>query len=293
MWSSIGSDGIPRTVADLARAKIVVIGDAFEDEWVYGDVERISPEAPVPILRVRERHTSPGGAANVAANIEALGATATFLGKHAGRKTRFFDRQTLLRVDEEDDAPISEGYQAALLEALAAIPCDVLVLSDYAKGTLTPSLCQRLIAWAKEKGVKVVVDPKGDDWTKYMQADIVCPNHLELSHELRDGSSTVRDAIIGLRFLAIAETRGSEGVYLWERGSEVPTIIAGRNVPVKDVAGCGDTFVATLACALAVGFDLVTAARLANAAASVAVSKTGTSTVSPAELEEAMQCVNL
>ncbi len=277
-WGNVGSDGVHRTLSSLAMARVVVVGDAFEDEWVRGDVERISPEAPVPILRVRERHTSPGGAANVAANIEALGATATFLGKLCGRKTRFFDRQTLLRVDEEDDAPIPEGYQPSILEALAATPCDVLVLSDYAKGTLTPDLCQRLIAWAKEKGVKVVTDPKGKDWRKYEGSYVLTPNEHEYDNRTHGAGEHV------------IVTRGVDGadiVYFTGHRQR----IEGRPVTVRDVCGAGDTFTAALACALAVGFDLVTAARLANAAASVAVSKAGTSTVSLEELEDVL-CAN-
>ncbi len=281
-WGAICNDGIRRTVADLSKARIVVIGDAFEDEWVSGDVERISPEAPVPILRVRERHTAPGGAANVAANIEALGATATFLGKQCGRKTRFFDRQTLLRVDEEDDAPISEGYQATILEALAAAPFDVLVLSDYAKGTLTHDLCQRAIRWAEENRVKVIVDPKSADWQKYSGCDVICPNDAEYARS--EGKSWS----IGSAHILL--TRGADGMALLSPLAKQSdwTIIPGRAVDVRDVCGAGDTVIATLACALAVGFDLVPAARLANAAASVAVSKSGTSTVSPAEIEAAI-----
>lgn len=280
IWKHLGSDGKWLGVSDLSRARVVVVGDVMTDRWVYGLAMRLSPEAPVPVFIPKRTVETPGGAANVAANVQAMGATATLL--TAGvqpLKTRYVDRQTLLRVDEENPQPISEAHQAAILEALAPIECDVLVISDYAKGVCTPPLCQKLIHWAKDRGVKVVVDPKGMDWSKYDDCNVITPNRAEWEAL---GVVTPRGPC------DIIVTAGENGARIFSfdgKTIEIP----GRPVPVKDVAGCGDTFVATLSCALAVGMDLVTAARLANAAASVVVGKAGTAVCTPEELEAAME----
>ncbi len=265
------------SIRDLAKARVVVVGDAMVDVWVHGRVDRISPEAPVPVFVEERRQTRPGGAGNVVENLRALGCTVGYPYTVKGAtKTRYVvNNQQIFRADEEDCSAIDETTQQRSFERATQEPCDVMILSDYAKGALPASLCQRMIAWAKAKGVKVVVDPKGADWSKYAHADAITPNQ-------REWEAMVDCPPHG----ATLVTLGARGMHLHWLGehTEIPATNSG---PV-DVTGAGDTVVAVLAAALAVGFDLEQAARLANAAAGVTVGKFGTATCSLDELEAAM-----
>ncbi len=268
------------TIRDLSKARIVVVGDAMLDVWVHGKVERISPEAPVPVFVEEWREERAGGAANVVENLKALGCTVKLLGgdtKSAPHKTRYIvNHQQIFRCDFEDCSLIGE-HQVDRIMANLGEP-DVLIISDYAKGVCTPSLCQRLIQWAKERGVKVVADPKSDDWSKYDGAFILTPNLAEWVQGGR-GKRRVSDHLL--------TTRGADGMLLTildHTGINIPATNTG---PV-DVTGAGDTVVAVLSAALAVGFDLEQAARLANAAAGIVVGRFGTATCSLDELEKAM-----
>lgn len=266
----------------LAAARVVVVGDCGIDRWIYGRVERISPEAPVPIFIQESIDEMPGMAANVAENLDGLGVRRRLVDWFPGKpiKTRYVvGGQQLLRCDAGDtkipiDAEDADGIIEKTQKFVAQIDAAVLVISDYAKGVCTPDLCQRLIAWAKANGVKVVVDPKGLHWGKYDGCDVICPNRAEY-----DAAKYGCHIQMG----AILITDGALGMEL--RVPDNHTKFHAHEVCVKDVCGAGDTVVAALAASLAVGFSLEEAARIANAAAAVVVSKSGTSTASIEEVE--------
>lgn len=303
--------------------RILIIGDVMLDEFVWGDVHRISPEAPVPVVRVARRTYAPGGAGNVASNIVGLGGRAVLGGvvgddpqgqrlrqrlveEQVGvegllvdterptiTKTRILARgQQVVRIDVEERTALSGAREAAFLTwAEAAIQeADGCVLSDYNKGLFTPALTQRLLALAQEAGTPVVVDPKGKDYARYSGATVVTPN----VHEITEASAVAVEGLDGLAEAvevlqgvlgdaALLVTRGAEGMSLFAPEAE-PLHIAATAREVYDVTGAGDTVVGTLVLALAAGWDLGDAARLANQAAGIVVAKVGTATVTQAEL---------
>ncbi|MFT4150187.1 MAG: D-glycero-beta-D-manno-heptose 1-phosphate adenylyltransferase [Paracoccaceae bacterium] len=302
--------------------RVLCIGDVMLDRFHYGEVSRISPEAPVPVLKLSHTETMLGGAANTAANISTLGGNvdlAAPLGEdEAGRefaelirangrmrfsaatdprgtivKSRYSaNGQQLLRIDHEDPTALSPNAAAVLEQAvLAALPeCDIVVLSDYAKGALSPALCQSVIAAARRAGRPVVVDPKGSDFSRYRGASVVTPNERELAAAL--GRAPVDDddlasaaADLARRFDLgwVAVTRGRDGVTLVAAegaASHIPSFAR----EVFDVSGAGDSFVAGLVCALATGQPMADAVRYGNAVAGVAVGKAGTAVVWPREV---------
>ncbi len=312
----------------LAGAHAVVIGDLMLDRYVYGSVERISPEAPIPVLAIEREVAMPGGAGNVARNFAALGAQ-TIFGSTIGRdaagnelerlfaddrsitvhlavdasrrttvKTRFVGAtQQLLRTDSEQRAAMSDNTRRNLLERMGDLASgyDVMVLSDYGKGVLDGGFAAKLIGMAKAAGRKVVVDPKGRDYSPYRGADILTPNGVELAdatgmptREDADVEAAARKLIADLDLGALLATRGARGMTLVERDGAVFHLPA-RAVEVFDVSGAGDTVIAVLAAALAIGASSIEAAALANAAAGVVVSKLGTATCSLEELSRALQ----
>jgi len=307
---------------------IWVAGDIMLDEYIVGDVGRVSPEAPVPVVHVRDRMTRLGGATNVARQIAALGARVSLCGvigadaagntvlsacsengintDAVGRldsgptthKVRVLgQRQQLLRLDWEGSSPCPDDMAAGLVSTLEAGERPrVLVLSDYAKGFLTDRTVALLITAARRSGVPVLVDPKRRDLEAYGGATIVTPNLGEL--ELATGrrlagadDDSIADAARGV----LAGT-GLEAlvVTLGERGmlvvprDGVPTAIPAQRRAVFDVTGAGDTAVAVMALGLAAGADLVDASRLANVAAGIAVGEVGTAAVPPADLRAAL-----
>jgi len=306
----------------LAGARAVAVGDVMLDEYVWGHVSRISPEAPVPVVDVQGRSHVPGGAANVAAGVVALGGSAV-LGGVAGAddpgarlrealaeigvgadgvlrldgratttKTRVIaHNQQVVRTDFEQRQPLSGDDERRLLEwaSSALEDADVLVLSDYAKGVLTSSVTRRLIEAAGERGIPVVVDPKGVDYAKYRGATVLTPNvhdaeraaayHVESYDDLLEVARRLGETLPGTALLI---TRGAEGMTLVSGGDAVDIAAEARDV--YDVTGAGDTVVATLAVALANGVELADAVRLANAAAGIVVGKVGTATVTLDEL---------
>ena len=316
----------PERLAALKRVRVAVVGDVMIDEYVDGYVERISPEAPVPIVRGGPTRAVAGGAANVAANIAALGAHTTLVGlvgldgpemfarlltphgrvdlsglvidtsRRTTRKTRVLcQRQQLVRLDSEDLHPLSAGVEASLCAAAAAAAaeCDIVVLSDYGKGVLTDAVLSAAIDAAKGAGRLVVVDPKRIDFTGYRGADIVTPNRAELARA--SGLPTQTDAEVEAAARRIADHFG--GALLVTRSEQgMSYIAAGRpplHVPtvareVFDVSGAGDTVVAALSAALAAGFEIAEAIVLANRAAGLAVAKSGTATVTFDELGDAI-----
>jgi len=306
------------TLPDLARARVLVVGDVMLDRYWFGDVSRISPEAPVPVVRVERAEERPGGAANVARNCAALGASTGLLsvvgtdeaGDALARlaagegvraslhrdpslattvKLRVYSRahrQQLLRIDF-DTAPSREVLADKLAEFEASIAeYDVLVLSDYGKGGLAH--VERMIGLARGQGKVVVVDPKGDDYSRYHGATLVTPNLAELREvvgrwkdeaDLTARAQKLR-AELGLEALLL--TRSEEGMTLYRAAGVQHEPTKAREV--YDVSGAGDTVVATLAVLLASGAPLAEAVRVANHAAGIVVGKLGTAVVRPDEL---------
>jgi D-beta-D-heptose 7-phosphate kinase/D-beta-D-heptose 1-phosphate adenosyltransferase len=303
-------------VEALSRTRVLCIGDLMLDRFIYGGVERVSPEAPIPVVRVEKETTMPGGAGNVVRNLVALGARVVFLsvvgddgaadelrrllpagnaldpvvfeqkGRPTTIKTRYVAAgQQLLRADREAEAPIDPALGEKLLRrAEAALrSCDVVVLSDYAKGVLDRPRVARLIELARSLDKPVVVDPKGVDFKVYRGASVVTPNRFELSRAVNLPTGTNEEAALAARRLrdscgteAVLVTRGKDGMTLLppEGGAALHLPTLGREV--FDVSGAGDTVAATLAAGLGARLSLVDAAGLANVAAGIVVSKLGT-----------------
>ena len=299
----------------LRGVRVLCVGDAMLDRFVYGSADRISPEAPIPVLKIGREVSMLGGAGNVARNLAAIGARPSFvavvgddtpgrdltrlLGEHSdidpclvveqGRqttiKTRFFaSSQQLLRADIETDAPLAESTQNEILSRAKGLLDQVqaLVLSDYGKGVLSPAVCQALIAKARQRGIPIIVDPKGADWSRYRGATIVTPNRKELAEASRMPTDT-DDAIIAAA-RSVMEAWGIEGV-LATRSQDGMTLVVGGTEPhhlpaqareVFDVSGAGDTVVATFASVIAASGTAVDGARIANVAAGIVVGKVGT-----------------
>ncbi|MGC8524198.1 MAG: D-glycero-beta-D-manno-heptose-7-phosphate kinase [Acidibrevibacterium sp.] len=308
---------------DFSGVAVLCVGDVMLDRFIEGDVERISPEAPVPVIRVRRSRVALGGAGNVAANIAALGGRAVLVGMigedEAGRalrselaahpgivpalvvsasrptitKTRFVaSRQQIVRTDEESSLPLQPEEEAALIAAITGAIADAraVVLSDYGKGVLSPAVLAGAIKGARGRGVAVFVDPKGDDFSRYRGATAITPNLKELAAAARLPVGDEAAAVAAARHVmaaaggaAILVTRSEKGMILVEPAGAIHSVPAHAR-EVFDVSGAGDTVIATLALAAGAGFALPQAMRIANAAAAVAVSKVGTATVSIAEL---------
>jgi D-beta-D-heptose 7-phosphate kinase/D-beta-D-heptose 1-phosphate adenosyltransferase len=312
-----------RLVELLGRARgkrITVIGDAMLDVYLIGEVERISPEAPVPVVRVRERRHALGGAANVAQNVVALGArcslvsaigddpggeTLTSMLREIGEvgrslvsvdrptttKTRVVARsQQLVRVDEEEDADLDGADLSRLLATVsdAVAQADAVVLEDYNKGVLVPAVIRAAIDAASARGVPVVVDPKFRNFFAYRGATIFKPNRRELEAAVGaavnvDHPDAVPTTLRRLGVEHILLTLGDRGMALFSADGEVarvPTVAR----EVYDVVGAGDTVTAYLASVLAAGGSAVEAAQIANVAAGIEVGKLGAATVSAEEL---------
>ena len=288
------------------NARVLVVGDVMLDRYWFGDVSRISPEAPVPVVRFRSEEERLGGAANVANNCAALGARTQLLSvigadasgdrlaqlvEDAGIKSslhrdkripttvklRILSKQQLLRVDFET-APSSEVLASKLADFKAALPsCNAVILSDYGKGGL-----------ARAAGKRVLVDPKGDDWSRYKGAHVVTPNRKELADVVgiwkseSDLERRVRRLRAQLGLDALLLTRGHEGMSLYSK--KKPLHVKAEAREVFDVSGAGDTVIATLATMLAAGVRLEQAMRIANRAGAIKVAKLGTAVVTRKEL---------
>ncbi|HQR11729.1 MAG TPA: D-glycero-beta-D-manno-heptose-7-phosphate kinase [Casimicrobiaceae bacterium] len=299
-----------------SRANLLVVGDVMLDRYWFGDVERISPEAPVPVVKVARTEERPGGAANVARNAVALGAAATLLSVIgddepgaalerllAGERVRTsFHReaslattvklrvigrqQQLLRIDFET-APSHEILATKLADYERQLQdADLVILSDYGKGGLTH--IGTMIERARSAGKAVLVDPKGDDYARYRGATLITPNRSELRQvvgrwkddaELEAKAETLRR---DLALDAVLVTRAEEGMSLYSAGGALT--IPAQSREVFDVTGAGDTVIATLGVMLAAGASLPEAVRVANEAAGVVVGKFGTAVVHPDEL---------
>ncbi len=308
------------SIPDYSSSRVVVVGDVMLDQYLFGATDRISPEAPVPVVHVHETDDRPGGAANVAVNLASLG-TATNLIGVVGRDA---PAETLTRILEErgiacdfehlDDRPTitkmrvqSRGQQLIRLdqEKAAALPGDRLawllssaldgagavILSDYGKGALTD--VASMIEACRKAGVASLVDPKGKDFSKYRGATLITPNQSEFEavagvcdsdEELVERG---RAMIAELSLDALLVTRSEKGMMLLEADAE-PLFLSTQAREVYDVTGAGDTVIATLAAALASGTSLPDAAALANLAAGLVVRKIGVATVTPSEMRVAL-----
>jgi D-beta-D-heptose 7-phosphate kinase/D-beta-D-heptose 1-phosphate adenosyltransferase len=295
------------------------------DVYLQGDVDRISPEAPVPVVRVRERRYALGGAANVAQNVAASGATAVLVAvtgadlagerlrtmlreigsgddsllaidRPTTTKTRLIARsQQMVRFDEEDDADLDDSAISRVCATLERVidGCDALVLEDYNKGVLVPVVIERAIALARARGLPVVVDPKYRNFFGYRGATVFKPNRRELESALGaavrlEDSGALPATLQRLGAEHLLLTLGERGMALVSTDGSVHQIpTAAREV--YDVVGAGDTVTAYLAAALAAGANALEASVVANLAAGVEVGKLGAATVSPAEVIEAWE----
>jgi rfaE bifunctional protein kinase chain/domain len=303
-----------------------VIGDMMVDRFLYGEAERISPEAPVPVVRVREQVMQPGGAANVGRNVLSLGAKLALFGvlgdDDPGRSVRDMladsgaqlpgllllpDRpstlktrvvaqsQQLVRFDEEESGALNTQHAAELLRILSTtLPwLNVVVLSDYAKGVLKNGLAAQVITMAHSRGLPVVADPKPLNIAAYADVDVVKPNLGEARQLAGDAAKELtppelcRAVLERSKARSVVVTAGGQGMYVLAAGQF--THLPSKAREVYDVAGAGDTTLAALALGLASGLPLVEAARLGNLAGSIAVGKLGTSAVSYSELRAAVE----
>jgi len=293
------------------------------DRFVYGSVERISPEAPIPVVNVERFLDMPGGAANVARNIAAMGARVTLLGvvgkdiwaedlraqlsstptidvrlvadpsRPTSVKTRYVaDGQQVMRADSESRAALSPTVERSLLDQFSLALCDVavIVLSDYAKGVLCDSVTHAAIDCARRAGKTIIVDPKSKDFSRYRGAGVLTPNRLELQQACGHECVADQQVVDGARQMlasgicdVMIVTRGKDGMSVIQADGRA-THLPTTARQVYDVSGAGDTVVAAIALATAAGAEIIEAAALANVAAGIVVGKRGTATVSAGEI---------
>jgi D-beta-D-heptose 7-phosphate kinase/D-beta-D-heptose 1-phosphate adenosyltransferase len=322
-----GTGGLDGRLDALAGVRVLVVGDVMLDRFVAGGVARVSPEAPVPVLRVESDRTGLGGAGNVLRNVTALGAVGTLVAvtgedpaageverlvaaegaadsrlfREPGRTTTIKERyiaegRQLLRVDRESPHDVPRATARALVESVRAAlaAAAALVISDYGKGALPGDLPAELIGLARAAGKLVVVDPKGADFARYRGAGLVTPNRRELERasgleagDDRAVEAACRRLIARCGLGGMVATRGEAGMTLVERDGPACHLRAEAR-EVFDVTGAGDTVVAVLGAALGAGIDSLDAARLANVAAGLVVGRLGTAVVRPDELRRAL-----
>jgi D-glycero-beta-D-manno-heptose-7-phosphate kinase len=317
----LARDRVLQLVQRMKNSQVVVVGDVMLDRYLIGDTERLSPEAPVPVVNVAERHAALGGAANVAANVVALGAQCLLVGSIgddvdgaairqelavarlddrfvltiAGRpttsKTRIIARgQQIVRIDDEVDTLLQGADLTRLIAAAreALADADALLLEDYNKGALSPGLIAAVMEVARRRGIPVVVDPKYRQFFEYAGATVFKPNRRELESalgaavDLQNGNA-LPEVLTRLNVDNLLVTLGSEGMVLVTKDGNL-TRIPSIARQIYDVSGAGDTVTAWLGTALAAGATVSEAAQLANYAAGVEVGKPGVATVSPEEV---------
>jgi rfaE bifunctional protein kinase chain/domain len=315
-------------ISQFSKLRIIVVGDVMLDEYHWCKVQRISPEAPVPICQVERTTHVPGGASNVANNIHCLGATAYLLGvigqdssgdklintcrefglatdgliREISRPTILKSRviahhQHVIRLDREERTDLSDANIARLKHTFdRLLPlCDGVVISDYLKGTLTPSLLSHIISNTKASGKPVVIDPKGKNYIKYSGASVLTPNFSEfetaIMPKFADNEDLIKEAAQGLiselKLSGLVITRSEKGMSVVTSDGQ-KTDIATVARQVFDITGAGDTVISLLVLALSSGLDLDTAARIANTGAGIVVAKVGTSTISLDELKKSL-----
>jgi rfaE bifunctional protein kinase chain/domain len=316
-------DVLIRSVDKFRNKRILVLGDLMLDRFIWGSVSRISPEAPVPVVEVKRESTRLGGAANVASNVWSLGGMPIPLGvlgrdlegrhlleqfrdlkcpisglvvdkdRPTSIKTRIIaHHQQVCRTDREDRSPLSPVIQGQVAEKFkSALPsADAVIVSDYAKGLISPSLLRQVLPLAKSEDKIACIDPKISNFAVYRPATIITPNTVETERASGIAISCNRDLVrAGRKILAesgiesVLVTRGEEGMTLFENSSKV-TYIPTVAKEVFDVTGAGDTVISTLALGLVSGLSVMEAAVVANVAAGIVVGKLGTASVTPEEL---------
>ena len=309
---------------DLTGRRVICLGDVMLDRFLYGEALRLSPEAPVPVVRLGRTQSMAGGAGNVARNILALGGETSLIGlvgadaegdeiaallggaghllRSAQRRTTvklrvIAGRQQVVRVDEEQWRAADANEATAIARSLAELlpGAEALILSDYGKGVLTPAVLQAAIAAARPLRIPVLADPKGRDFARYAGVTCLTPNAHELSEATgmpvgtdAECEAAARAVLKAVAVGAVLATRSEKGMMLVPRDAPASTIPALAR-EVFDVSGAGDTVIATLALGVAAGLSLEGAMRAANAAAGVVVGKLGTATCSAAELDHALR----
>jgi rfaE bifunctional protein kinase chain/domain len=314
-------DRVLQLIGRMKGSRVVVVGDIMIDRYLVGETERLSPEAPVPVVTIHERHSALGGAANVAANVSAMGATCLLVGvvgddtdgaairqnlaiarledrfviPIAGRpttsKTRIIARsQQIVRIDDEVDSLLEGPELARMIKAAreALADADALLLEDYNKGALPPALIATVMEIARRRGIPIVVDPKYRQFFEYAGATVFKPNRRELESalgaavDLQDRNA-LPEVLTRLKADNLLVTLGSDGMLLVTKdGGAIRIPSIAREV--YDVSGAGDTVTAWLGTALAAGASVREAAQVANYAAGVEVGKPGVATVSPEEV---------
>ena len=317
----LARERVLQLIQRMRSSRVAVVGDIMLDRYLIGDTERLSPEAPVPVVTVAERHAALGGAANVAANVAAMGARCflvgtvgddgdgaairqelavarledrfvlTIAGRPTTSKTRIVARgQQIVRIDDEVDS-LLEGQDLARLTAAARealADADALLLEDYNKGALSPTLILAVMEIARRRGIPIVVDPKYRQFFEYAGATVFKPNRRELESalgaavDLKNGN-VLPDVLTRLKVDNLLITLGAEGMLLVTKDGDL-TQIPSIARQIFDVSGAGDTVTAWLGAALAAGATVREAAQLANYAAGVEVGKRGVATVSPEEV---------
>ncbi|HKP68499.1 MAG TPA: D-glycero-beta-D-manno-heptose-7-phosphate kinase [Pyrinomonadaceae bacterium] len=310
---------LPELIKRFSKVKVLVVGDVMIDRYCWGEITRISPEAPVPVVALAEMSHAAGGAANVAANVAGLGAKpflfgitgddadaadlpdilrdagikrfslAKIRGRQTSVKTRIVaNNQHVVRIDHESTSPITKKDIAAIWPKLskAIDGNDVVVISDYAKGFLTDEVLSRLISRARRSKKIVLVDPKGKDFSRYKGATVITPNERETAEACHVDSHrpdlierAVKMLLEELNLEALLVTQGSRGMTLLQKGKHIVHLKASAR-KVFDVTGAGDTVIASLAVALGSGADMVDSATFANVAAGLVVEQVGTRAIS-------------
>lgn len=317
-------------ISKLGRAKVLIAGDLMLDRYTMGQAKRISPEAPVPVVRVLEELQLPGGAGNVVLNVLSLGCNAAVLGRVGDddsgkiiidilakegcdvnmifRQVNFptpvkhriiANNQQIVRVDNEVLEPISEELEDLIIAGFPSLFKDVKVLaiSDYGKGFLAPSLLAALIEYAKELGIVVISDPKGSDFSRYAGSDLIKPNLSEAYAAANAEENSPMDLVAARIFditgaKTLMVTRSEHGITLFDKeGGQQHFPVHVKEV--KDVTGAGDTVLAMLAVAMANGMSMIEATQLSNIAAGIAIEKLGCARVTLTELARRLLAFNL
>ncbi len=315
------SKKMKKIVESFKSKRVIVLGDIMLDKYIWGDVARISPEAPVPVVEVKKDTSCLGGAGNAARSLETLGAFPLLAGvvgnDSEGEWIRknvpysggiFFDKnrpttiktriiahhQQVVRVDHEKKGAISSEIEAQIYSFIQKEKHNGILLSDYNKGTLTKSLLNKVLSFAQQKKIPVFVDPKFENFLYFTPVTLITPNHVEAARIAQQECTTDPEVEgAGKKILSLIRThyliikRGEKGMSIFEKGKKpvhIPTVAK----EVYDITGAGDTVIATAALALLSGSSILEAAFLANAAAGVVVGKIGTATVTPDELLDAL-----
>jgi len=309
------------TIKSFGDKKVLVLGDIMLDKYIWGDVVRISPEAPVPVVEVKKDTSCLGGAGNVCRNLESLGAFPLLVGiigedaeaewikahvpdsrgiftdkkRPTSVKTRIVaHQQQVVRVDSERAVSISYQQAEKILDFIKNEDCDGILISDYNKGVITRSLMTKLLAFTKKKKIRVFVDPKIENFPLFSPITLITPNHHEaeriIHHACLDDSEVDKAGKkifqkIDTKYIIIK--RGEHGMSVFEKGKKFDSIQS-RAREVYDVSGAGDTVIATASLALLSGAPILEAAYLANTAAGIVVGKVGTATATSAELLKAL-----